>query len=350
MLEENIRIMRREKGLTQEQLAEVMGVSTASVSKWETGMAVPELSMIAALADYFEMSIDALIGHTVDKSQLEGKVAAVKELSHSGEDDKALVQIEELLRRYPNEYCVVECAASVYYTAFIHKAEREKMLRCMELVRRKYDLSKESSGKKWFELRTELANCHELLKEWDLAKEFYEKSNVAGMNDSEIARCLAEMGEVSLSISGISKSVEGKLFTIIRDLMYLAELWEQQGKRIKAKATYYGAIHLMDACKLQTDLKMMKLICRFALASFEQEDGNFESANELIRQAVRIEASRDLVEIDSEDGFLQSENVSKIIHTEFDGNSQIVLWLMAKNDEELLAVAKDELTKLQTAY
>ena len=37
MLEENIRVMRREKGLTQEQLAEVMGVSTASVSKWETG-------------------------------------------------------------------------------------------------------------------------------------------------------------------------------------------------------------------------------------------------------------------------------------------------------------------------
>ena len=37
MLEENIRVMRREKGLTQEQLAEVMSVSTASVSKWETG-------------------------------------------------------------------------------------------------------------------------------------------------------------------------------------------------------------------------------------------------------------------------------------------------------------------------
>lgn len=318
MIEENIRIMRREKGLTQEQLAEVMGVSTASVSKWETGMAVPELSMLAALADYFEMSIDALIGHTVDKAQLEGKVAAVKELSHSGEDDKALEQIEELLRRYPNEYCVVECAASVYYTAFIHKAEKQKMHRCMELIRRKYDLSKDNSGKKWFELRTELANCHELLKEWDLAKEFYEESNVSGMNDSELARCLAEMGDISHSISDLSKSVENKLFTTIRDLMYLAELWEQQGKRIKTKATYYGAIHLMDACKLQTDLKMMKLICRFALASFEQEDGNFESANELIRRAVRIEAGRDLVEIDSEDGFLQSENVSKIIHTEFE--------------------------------
>lgn len=296
------------------------------------------------------MSIDALIWHTVDKAQLEGKVAAVKALSNSGEDENAIEQIEELLRRYPNEYCVVECAASVYYTAFIHKAEKQKMHRCMELIRRKYDLSKENSGKKWFELRTELANCHELLKEWDLAKEFYEESNVAGMNDSEIARCLAEMGDISHSISGLSKSTENKLFTIIRDLMYLAELWEQQGERAKTKAAYYGAIHTMDVFKCQMDLKMMKLVCHFALASLEQEDGNFEAANEHIRQAVRIEAGMDLVYSDSEDGFLQSGDVPKIIHTDFDENSQIVLWLMAKNDEELLAVAKDELTKLQTAY
>ena len=76
MLEENIRVMRKEKGLTQEQLAEVMGVSTASVSKWETGVAVPELGMLAALADFFEMSIDALIGHTLGKEQLKEKTDA----------------------------------------------------------------------------------------------------------------------------------------------------------------------------------------------------------------------------------------------------------------------------------
>ena len=40
MLDETIRTLRREKGLTQEQLAEVMGVSTASVSKWETGVSL----------------------------------------------------------------------------------------------------------------------------------------------------------------------------------------------------------------------------------------------------------------------------------------------------------------------
>ena len=95
MLDENIRVMRREKGLTQEQLAEVMGVSTASVSKWETGVAVPELGMLAALADFFEVSIDALIGHTVGKVQLKEKTAAITELSLAGEDEKAIEQAKK---------------------------------------------------------------------------------------------------------------------------------------------------------------------------------------------------------------------------------------------------------------
>lgn len=214
---------------------------------------------------------------------------------------------------------------SVYYTSFIHKAENGKMHRCMELIRRKYDLSKESAGKKWFELCAELANCHELLEEWDLAKKYYEESNMAGRNDSNIARCLAEMGEVSLSVDGISKSVESNLFAIIRDLMYLATLWEKQGERGKTKATYYGAIHLMDACKCQMDFGMMKLICRFALACIEREDDNWEAAKEHICQAVRIEAGREFGETDGEDVFLQSAEAPKIIHTAYDGNSQIVL-------------------------
>lgn len=345
MLEENIRAMRREKGLTQEQLAEVMGVSTASVSKWETGMAAPELSMLAALADYFEMSIDALIGHTVDKAQLERKVAAVRELSFAGEDEKAIGQAEELLRRYPNEYSVVECAAGVYYTAFIHEKSEEKMRRSMELKHRKYELSKDKSGRAWFELYADLANCHELLEEREKAKEYYEESNVAGMNDSAIARCLAAMGETDKAISGMSKAITGNLFTMITDLMHLASLWEEKGDSEKVKATYRFAISMMENCSGGLDFKVMKMACHFALASVEKEDGNVDVAKEHIRKAVRAEMGKDLQDADSEESFLQVENPHQVIYTAFDGTSQIVLWLMATGDEELLAVAKEELEK-----
>ena len=51
-LSENIRKYRKERSLTQEQLAEVLGVTTGAVYKWEAGLSVPELNMIVELADF----------------------------------------------------------------------------------------------------------------------------------------------------------------------------------------------------------------------------------------------------------------------------------------------------------
>ena len=54
---------RREKGLTQGDLARYFGVSKASVSKWETGTSYPDITLLPLLAAYFDMSIDDLIGY-----------------------------------------------------------------------------------------------------------------------------------------------------------------------------------------------------------------------------------------------------------------------------------------------
>lgn len=344
MLEENIRMMRREKGLTQEQLAEVMGVSTASVSKWETGVAAPELNMLAALADFFEMSIDALIGHTIGKAQLKEKLAVIKELSLANEDEKAIAMAEELLRRYPNEYDAVACTSDAYYTAFIHNREKEYIHRCMELIHRKYTVSKDNSGKKWFETQRELANCHELLGEWEKAREYYEESNIAGLNDANIARCLAGMEETGEAINKFSSAIETKVFTLVSDLMQLANLWMDTEDTAKAMATYQAALNVMERFKSQTDLKVMKLSCHFALACMENERENLEAAKEQIRLAVRTEIGKDIAEDRNSATFLQAEKPHKIIHTAFEG-SQVIQLLTAMGEEELLTVAKDELNK-----
>ena len=53
---DQIRFYRRQEGLTQEQLAEAMGVSVAAVSKWEQGQSLPEIPMLMELADFFDLS------------------------------------------------------------------------------------------------------------------------------------------------------------------------------------------------------------------------------------------------------------------------------------------------------
>lgn len=55
--------LRREKKITQEELANFVGVTKASVSKWETGQSLPDILLLPLLASFFQISIDDLIGY-----------------------------------------------------------------------------------------------------------------------------------------------------------------------------------------------------------------------------------------------------------------------------------------------
>ena len=54
---------RRQKGVTQEEVADFVGVSKASVSKWETGQSYPDITVLPVLASFFHITIDELLGY-----------------------------------------------------------------------------------------------------------------------------------------------------------------------------------------------------------------------------------------------------------------------------------------------
>ncbi len=70
LLHENIKRRRKERGLTQEQLSEALGVTVGAVYKWENGRSVPEIGMLLQLADLFEISLDALVGFEMQNSSV----------------------------------------------------------------------------------------------------------------------------------------------------------------------------------------------------------------------------------------------------------------------------------------
>lgn len=65
---ENILQKRKERGITQEELAEFMMVTKASVSKWETGQSHPDILLLPKLSTFFNISVDELIGYDPDLS------------------------------------------------------------------------------------------------------------------------------------------------------------------------------------------------------------------------------------------------------------------------------------------
>lgn len=60
-LSENIRNLRKEKGMTQEALAQQLHTTRQTVSKWEKGRLEPNIQMLINLANYFDITLDALI-------------------------------------------------------------------------------------------------------------------------------------------------------------------------------------------------------------------------------------------------------------------------------------------------
>lgn len=62
-ISENLQMLRKEKGLTQEELAEVLGVTNQSISKWELGLSCPDIMMLPRIAEYYSVTIDELLGY-----------------------------------------------------------------------------------------------------------------------------------------------------------------------------------------------------------------------------------------------------------------------------------------------
>ncbi len=80
------RELRKEKGLTQEQLAECFGVSRRTVSRWETGSNMPDLDILIEMADYYDVELRELLdgerkGEKMDK-ELEETVLKVADYSN----------------------------------------------------------------------------------------------------------------------------------------------------------------------------------------------------------------------------------------------------------------------------
>lgn len=76
-LGERIQALRKEKGISQEELAAQMGISRQAVSKWESGQSIPDLEKVVLLSEYFETTTDYLLKGTAPTQQKRNFPSAV---------------------------------------------------------------------------------------------------------------------------------------------------------------------------------------------------------------------------------------------------------------------------------
>lgn len=150
---ENIRRLRRSRDLTQEALADALGVSAQSVSKWECAYGYPDITQLPAIANYFGVTVDALLNNdqTGKEKARQTFDARVNKFDEAGEEKIAFVL--DYFRRYPDElhYAYVLCTNLSAHITRVCPENREKY----------YPLLRQTAEKliQYGRYRDEIATC-----------------------------------------------------------------------------------------------------------------------------------------------------------------------------------------------
>lgn len=100
----NICKLRKNRNLTQQQLSEIIGVSIAAISKWETGVAYPDIELLPKIAAVFDVSIDYIFDYHLNLYDNNMKIIVnAKQIFDAGQHSRAISMLSEALLRYPND-------------------------------------------------------------------------------------------------------------------------------------------------------------------------------------------------------------------------------------------------------
>lgn len=131
-LGEKIRALRKQKNISQEVLAQYLGVSFQAVSKWENGDNLPDVTLIPAIAIFFEVSTDELFDF--NRLETEQKVQQacwdIAEYRYT-EPERAEDDLRQLLKQYPGNEIILN---NLIYSLQINKKYPETVETCKALI------------------------------------------------------------------------------------------------------------------------------------------------------------------------------------------------------------------------
>ena len=110
MLKENIKTIRKSKGLSQEELAVKLNVVRQTISKWEQGLSVPDSEMLVTISEVLETPVSTLLGETVSEPQADDLKAISEKLEVI---NLQLVQRKTTRRRFVHWFCFSVCVLTI---------------------------------------------------------------------------------------------------------------------------------------------------------------------------------------------------------------------------------------------
>ena len=214
-LAENIRTFRKARSLTQEQLSEVLGVTAGAVYKWEAGLSVPDIELIVEMADFFDTSVDVLLGYEMKDNRLDATVKRLQEYRRQ-KDRAGLAEAEKALKKYPHSFRIVNECATIYRAFGLEWGDKDLLRRAMALLEQALPLLGQNTDPEISEQTVcgKMAEVYLGLDEVEKGIEFYKKHNAGGLYNPKIGSILAQTDRGEEATTYLSEA----LAKIIADL------------------------------------------------------------------------------------------------------------------------------------
>ena len=175
---EQLKELRKSKELTQEQAAELLGISKQSVSRWENNATYPDILFLPTLASFYGVTVDRLLGADSDENEKMRKqyFENIEQACRLGDERTAFLLAQELYARYPNEKEVIISMIGNAYVMGRH-AKTEEQKHCLETaiaVAQRFLKMAESIEDQCYCIKN-IAVCYKLMGEQDKAVEWANK-------------------------------------------------------------------------------------------------------------------------------------------------------------------------------
>ena len=297
-LSQNIRSYRKPRKMTQEQLSEVLGVTVGAVHKWESGLSVPELPLMVEMADFFDVSVDVLLGHRMKDNSQDAICNRLNEYCRTM-DPVALSEAEKALGKYPHSFQIVLGCATVYMVFGTGNHDKKQLERALELLKQSRVLLPQNNDPRIGDATIcgAMATVLFLLGKTDECLDLLKKNNAGGLFNDQIGMTLAAFGNRSEEASGyLAEALTGGVSTLLTSIIgYVFVFRSRKDWKSALDILGWGKMILEGLMKDGRAGALAKTHAQmFALLSYLQEKaGKVEESEISLREAYRLASDFD---------------------------------------------------------
>lgn len=323
-LAENIKAFRKERKMTQEQLAEALGVTVGAIHKWEKDLSTPELSFIFAMADLFGTSTDVLLGYEWRNSSAGDMLFLIQQLLQEQKFEDAVAEAEKAMKKFPNNFEVVYQSALTYLEwsrSFdlnngIQDWQEKAHIRGEEVFRHALELLPQNTDPaiSHVSLCRQLAQFHEFCTHIYEAVEVLKESNVCGINDALIGYLyVAYIHDPAKAEEYLGRAYTSLLDDLDSVILGFADTCARRGDADHAIACVEWLRKIHRGIQPENSICVIDWYDAFLLrtqALFSCQKGDFDSSKEYLRKALKLALRYD----DAAPDNLSKIEVNRIMH------------------------------------